>query len=132
MYKVIKADYQGLCLPSDESLETNYTFQDKRWRTSADKVKKRSGKLIRKGAAGIWLWNSEMEAANYQSLKKIENPLDVFNRLKARFSGWATVGPPGHSPPSKDKIPKKALENIKAYRWCWYKDRWLLFSLLKL
>ncbi|KAI7937874.1 hypothetical protein MJO29_015189 [Puccinia striiformis f. sp. tritici] len=89
LHDVIKAEYQGLCFPSDQSLKTKYAFQDKRWRVSQDV------------------------------------------KTLLQFSGWATEGPPGHSPPSIDKIPIKLFENVKGCTWCWYKDCWLLFLLHK-
>ncbi|KAI8445303.1 hypothetical protein BY996DRAFT_6424307 [Phakopsora pachyrhizi] len=49
-----------------------------------------------------------------------------------RFSGWATDGKAGHSPPSTEMIPAKLLETLKefkGYRWYWFRDRWLLFTL---
>ncbi|KAI7947443.1 hypothetical protein MJO28_009351 [Puccinia striiformis f. sp. tritici] len=131
LHDVIKAEYQGLCFPSDQSLKTKYVFQDKRWRVSADKLHTRANKLIKKGAAGIWLWNQEMEAADYRSLTKTTATRSQDVKTLLQFSGWATEGPPGHSPPSIEKIPIKLFENVKGRTWCWYKDRWLLFLLHK-
>jgi hypothetical protein len=116
----------------DKDLGTNYIYADKRWRVSADKIESRAKRLIRKGAAGVWLWNPEVNAANYKSLKKKTESQSFVGRSVARYSGWATQGPPGQSPPSKENLPISLINTITAYRWCRYKDRWLLFSLHKI
>ncbi|CAH7675004.1 hypothetical protein PPACK8108_LOCUS9965 [Phakopsora pachyrhizi] len=76
-------------------------------------------RLIRKGSAGNWLWNNEMEFGDYYSLRK-KSSTSSSKRPISRFSGWATDGPPGHHSPSKEQMPVKLLkkfQDLQGYRW---------------
>ncbi|KAI8444759.1 hypothetical protein BY996DRAFT_8401223 [Phakopsora pachyrhizi] len=90
-----------------------------------------SDRLIRKGLAEVWLWNSEMKVGEYYYLRK-KSSTSSSKGLISRYSGWVTDGSPGHHPPSKEQMASKLLEkfkNLQGYKWYWFKDRWLLFSL---
>ncbi|KAI8444826.1 hypothetical protein BY996DRAFT_8694386 [Phakopsora pachyrhizi] len=84
-----------------------------------------------KSLAGVWLWNSEMQASEYYYLRKKSSTSSSKGPI-SRYSGWVTDGSPEHHPPSKEQMPSKLLEKFKdlqGYKWYWFKDRWLLFSL---
>ncbi|KAI8453992.1 hypothetical protein BY996DRAFT_8394494 [Phakopsora pachyrhizi] len=84
-----------------------------------------------KGLAGVWLGNSEMQASEYYYLRKKSSTSSSKGPI-SRYSGWVTDGSPEHHPPSKEQMPSKLLEKFKdlqGYKWYWFKDRWLLFSL---
>ncbi|KAI8458758.1 hypothetical protein BY996DRAFT_8556995 [Phakopsora pachyrhizi] len=100
-------------------------------KVALDKIQPQAARLIRKGSAGVWVWNSEMQAGEYLSLKR-KSTRPSLQKLVSRFSGWATDGKAGHSPPSTEMMPAKLLEKFeefKGYRWYWFRDRWLLFTL---
>jgi hypothetical protein len=114
LHEVVKSDYQGLCFPLDKDLATDYIYADKRWRVSADKIESRAKRLIRKGSVGVWLWNLELDAANYKSLKKKAESQSFISHSVAQYSGWATEGPPGHSPPSKENLRTSLVKTLTA------------------
>ncbi|KAI8442659.1 hypothetical protein BY996DRAFT_8544612 [Phakopsora pachyrhizi] len=131
IFNIIKATFRGLCLPSDEELATDYGYRSSNRKVSAEKIQVQSDRLIRKGSAGVWVWNSEMQVGEYYYLTKKSSKCSSQGPI-SRYSGWATDGSPGHHPPSKEQMPSKLLEKFKdlqGYKWYWFKDRWLLFSL---
>ncbi|KAI9627926.1 hypothetical protein H4Q26_018287 [Puccinia striiformis f. sp. tritici PST-130] len=130
LHDVIKAEYQGLCFPSDQSLKPS-TCSGQTMASVSGQVTYSSKQADQERCSWIWLWNQEMEAADYRSLTKTTATRSQDVKTLLQFSGWATEGPPGHSPPSIEKIPSKLFENVKGRTWCWYKDRWLLFLLHK-
>ncbi|KAI8445161.1 hypothetical protein BY996DRAFT_8693928 [Phakopsora pachyrhizi] len=73
----------------------------------------------------------EMQASEYYYLRKKSSTSSSKGPI-SRYSGWVTDGSPEHHPPSKEQMPSKLLEKYKdlqGYKWYWFKDKWLLFSL---
>ncbi|CAH7681200.1 hypothetical protein PPACK8108_LOCUS13769 [Phakopsora pachyrhizi] len=133
IFNIIKGNFRGLCLHNDTKLANNYRYKLENHKASADRIQTQSNRLIGKGSAGVWLWNGEMKAGEYHSLRKKQSTSS--HKTIGRFSGWATDGPPGNQPPSEEHMPTKLLEkfqNLQGYRWYWFKDRLLLFSLHKI
>ncbi|KAI8443268.1 hypothetical protein BY996DRAFT_6427937 [Phakopsora pachyrhizi] len=131
LYDLVRSDFRGLCLPNDTELYNNYRFESTKRKVALGKIQPQAARLIRKGSAGVWVWNSEMQAGEYLSLKR-KSTRPSLQKLVSRFSGWATDGKAGHSPPSTEMMPAKLLEKFeefKGYRWYWFRDRWLLFTL---
>ncbi|CAH7670932.1 hypothetical protein PPACK8108_LOCUS5679 [Phakopsora pachyrhizi] len=131
LYDLVRSDFRGLCLPNDTKLYNNYRFESTDRKVALDKIQPQAARLIRKGSAGVWVWNSEMQAGEYLSLKR-KSTRPSLQKLVSRFSGWATDGKAGHPPPSTEMMPAKLLEKFeefKGYRWYWFRDRWLLFTL---
>ncbi|KAI8460873.1 hypothetical protein BY996DRAFT_8391368 [Phakopsora pachyrhizi] len=77
----------------------------------------------------------QMRAIELGNEKAASSKLAIAQSIKepiSRYSGWVTDGSPEHHPPSKEQMPSKLLEKFKdlqGYKWYWFKDRWLLFSL---
>ncbi|KAI8447786.1 hypothetical protein BY996DRAFT_8430817 [Phakopsora pachyrhizi] len=131
LYDLVRSDFRGLCLPNEIELYNDYRFESTNRKVALDKIQPQAARLIRKGSAGVWVWNSEMQAGEYLSLK-MKSTRPSLQRLVSRFSGWATDEKAGHSPPSTEMMPAKLLEKFeefKGYRWYWFRDRWLLFTL---
>ncbi|KAI8451006.1 hypothetical protein BY996DRAFT_8542294 [Phakopsora pachyrhizi] len=106
-------------------------FESTNRKVALDKIQPQAARLIRKGSEGVWVWNSEMQAGEYLSLKR-KSTRPSLQKLVSRFSGWATDGKAGHSPPSTEMMPAKQLEKFKEFkgnRWYWFRGRWLLFTL---
>ncbi|CAH7677462.1 hypothetical protein PPACK8108_LOCUS12616 [Phakopsora pachyrhizi] len=53
-----------------------------------------------KGLAGVWLWNSEMQASEYYYLRKKSSTSSSKGPI-SRYSGWVTDGSPGTSSTNK-------------------------------
>ncbi|CAH7666343.1 expressed protein [Phakopsora pachyrhizi] len=131
LYDLVRSDFRGLCLPNDTKLYNDYRFESTDRKVALDKIQPQAARLIRKGSAGVWVWNSEMQSGEYLSLKR-KSTIPSLQKLVSRLSGWATDGKAGHSPPSTEMMPAKLLEKFeefKGYRWYWFRDRWLLFTL---
>ncbi|KAH9442420.1 hypothetical protein MJO29_016472 [Puccinia striiformis f. sp. tritici] len=128
LYELAKSEFQGLCLPPDNQLESSYFFQLNRFKCSAENVKRRAYKLIKRGNAGLWKWDERNQTACYTALKK-RDPNSQEALLRASFSGWATNKVEGSPPPLIKNLPAEISKNSPNFVWYWYKDRWLLFSL---
>ncbi|POW16689.1 hypothetical protein PSTT_01080, partial [Puccinia striiformis] len=100
-------------------LESSYFFQLNWFKCSAENVKRRAYKLIKRG-----------NAACYTALKK-RDPSSQEALLCASFSGWATNKVEGSPPPLIKNLPAEISKNSPNFVWYWYKDHWLLFSLHK-
>ncbi|KAI8449468.1 hypothetical protein BY996DRAFT_6500542 [Phakopsora pachyrhizi] len=83
IFNIIKASFRGLWLPTEN-------------------IQVQSDRLIRKGSAGVWVWNSEMQVGEYYYLRKKSSKSSSKGPI-SRYSGWATDGSPGHHPPSKEQ-----------------------------
>ncbi|KAI8447331.1 hypothetical protein BY996DRAFT_6421210 [Phakopsora pachyrhizi] len=131
LYEIVRPDFKGLCFPNDTELHSGYRFEATDRKVELNKLKTQAARLNRKGSAGVWVWNSKIQVGQYLSLTKISSTSSAKLFIN-RFSGWATDGAAGHSPPSSEMMPGKLLNKLKdfkGYRWYWFKDRWLLFTL---
>ncbi|KAI8460100.1 hypothetical protein BY996DRAFT_6409673 [Phakopsora pachyrhizi] len=131
LYEIVRPDFKGLCFPNDTELHNDYRFEATDRKVELNKLKTQAARLTRKGSAGVWVWNSKIQVGQYLSLRKISSTSSAKLFIN-RFSGLATDGKAGHSPPSTEMMPAKLLEKFeefKGYRWYWFRDRWLLFTL---
>ncbi|KAI8448719.1 hypothetical protein BY996DRAFT_6419396 [Phakopsora pachyrhizi] len=131
LYEIFRPNFKGLCFPNDTELHTNYRFEATDRKVELNKLKTQAARLTKKGSAGVWVWNSKIQVGQYLSLRKISSTSSAKLFIN-RFSGWATDGKAGHSPSSTEMMPAKLLEKLKefkGYRWYWFRDRWLLFTL---
>ncbi|KAI8451482.1 hypothetical protein BY996DRAFT_8533067 [Phakopsora pachyrhizi] len=131
LYEIVRPDFKGLCFPNDTELHNGYRFKATNRKVELYKLQTQAARLTGKGSAGVWVWNSKIQVGQYLSLRKISSTSSAKLFIN-RFSGWATDGKAGHSPPSTEMMPAKLLEKLKefkGYRWYWFRDRWLLFTL---
>ncbi|CAH7667524.1 hypothetical protein PPACK8108_LOCUS1926 [Phakopsora pachyrhizi] len=131
LYEIVRPDFKGLCFPNNTKLHNDYRFEATNREVELNKLKNQAARLTRKGSAGVWVWNSKIQVGQYLSLRKISSTSSAKFFIN-RFSGWATDGKAGHSPPLTEMMPAKLLEKLKefkGYRWYWFRDRWLLFTL---